>query len=69
MLHVQRKYFGMLCDDFYIELIVSKTQDRTTNRKKESTILTVGASGFFRGSKKRRLFLRNCVLKPQKARG
>jgi hypothetical protein len=59
----------MLCNDFYIELIVSKTQSRTTNRKKESAILPVGASGFFRGSKKRHPLLRYGVLKPQKAKG
>ncbi len=48
----QRKYFCRLCDDFDIEVVVIKTQIRTTNRKKQLAILLVGEGGCFRDSKK-----------------
>lgn len=65
MLRVQRKYSCMLCAGFYIELFLSKTQVRTTNRKKLPAILLVGASEFFRDLKKSSRLSGNDALKQQ----
>ncbi len=68
MLPFQRKYFYTLYDDLEIELTETKIQVRTTNRKKQSAIPLVDASGCFRGLRKPHHLSTNDALQPQRAK-